>query len=446
MKQTLFIWVVLLLLCLTANVMAAEPRPNIVVFTCDDHGWHDSAPYGARDVRTPNMQRLAADGMTLTHAFVASPACAPSRAALLTGLMPARNGAEANHSSPRGDIKKLPKYLQELGYDVAAFGKVAHYGHAPRYGFDHIDKEFDAATIKKFLDARDSKRPLCLFVGTHDPHVPWPDNHGYDPAKIEIPTTHVDTPETRQFRTRYYTAVTRADALLGEIYDLAGQQLGDNPLFIYTSDHGAQWPFGKWNLYDAGIRVPMLAVWPGVVQPRSSSAAMVSWVDILPTLVEVAGGKPPGDIDGRSFAGVLRGMADEHRQEIFSTHSGDGEMNIYPIRSIRTRELKYIRNLHPEYQYTTHIDLAKDRDGVKFWRTWVAAAQKNLEAVAIVGRYSRRPKEELYDLTADPHEQHNLAADYDRQADLKQLRAKLDAWMHEQNDQQTVFNKPRLLP
>src|SRR5438105_10709938 len=115
---------------------ASAAKPNLVVFICDDLGGDDLTPYGSTDVRTPNMQRLADAGLKFTRAFVASPSCAPSRAALLTALMPAKNGAEPNHSRPREEIKKLPAYLKDLGYETAAFGKVAHYGQNAYYGFD----------------------------------------------------------------------------------------------------------------------------------------------------------------------------------------------------------------------------------------------------------------------------------------------------------------------
>jgi arylsulfatase A-like enzyme len=436
----LFAALVLLFSCITAPA-----RPHIVVFIADDHGFLDSEVYGAKDVRTPNMLRLAKAGMTFTHCFVGSPSCAPSRAAMLTGLMPARNGAEANHSKPRPEIKKLPAYFQELGYEVAGFGKVAHYNHDRDYGFDHYDKNHAPEVVRAFLDKRDKARPLCLFVGAHAPHVPWTSNVTYAAAAVRIPATHVDTPATRNFRAAYYTDVTKADTELGGIYDLARAQLGTNTLFVYTSDHGAQWPFGKWNLYDAGIRVAFIAEWPGVIAPGSRTDAMVSWIDILPTLVELAGGSPPRDLDGRSFAGVLRGEAREHRDRIFATHSGDGRMNVYPMRSVRTRDWKYIRNLHPEFKYTTHIDAAQDRDGVKYWRTWEAAAQTNTTAGKIVERYHARSKEELYDLRNDPSEQENLAGQSAHAERLKELRDELDKWMNSQADKRTVFNSPRLL-
>src|SRR5262245_22902149 len=130
------ILVVIVITALGTTTFAAE-RPHVVVFLADDLGWADCSPYGGKEIGTPNMARLAKAGKTFTHAFVASPSCAPSRAALLTGLDPMRNGAMLNHSRPHDTIKKWPAYLKELGYEVAAIGKVAHYAQVTGYGFDH---------------------------------------------------------------------------------------------------------------------------------------------------------------------------------------------------------------------------------------------------------------------------------------------------------------------
>ena len=365
---------------------------------------------------------------------------------MLTGLMPARNGAEANHTFKREGIGSLPEVLVSLGYDVAAFGKVAHGNDVARHGFTHHDNRYDARTVEQFLNTRDATKPLCLFVGTRDPHVPWAPNDGYEPKQLTLPPTFVDTPETREFRARYYTDVSTADRELGEILDLSRRKLGTNILFLYTSDHGAQWPFGKWNLYDAGIRTPFIAAWPGVIQPGSRSDAMVQWIDLLPTLIEFAGGTPPEDIDGRSFADVLRGKRTAHREAIYTTHSGDGNMNVYPIRALRTPDWKYILNLHPEFAHTTHIDQgAGAGDGWRYFREWAWSAKTNPDAAAVVKRYNERPREELYDLRADPHELRNLAADPQQAARLAEMRAQLEAWMKDQGDKLTVFNPPRLL-
>jgi N-sulfoglucosamine sulfohydrolase len=407
------ILVIFAFLCvLCGRSHAADRPPDLVVFLSDDHGLLDSTPYGATDVRTPNLQRLANEGMLFTHVFIASPACAPSRSALLTGLMPARNGSEANHTFKRDGVRSLTENLVALGYDVAAFGKVAHGPDVARHGFTHTDNRYGVPVVEAYLDRRDTNKPLCLFVGTRDPHVPWAPNDGYDPARVKLPPTFVDTPETREFRAQYYTDVSIADRDLGGILDLARRKLGTNVFFLYTSDHGAQWPFGKWNLYDAGIRCPLIVAWPGVIPPGSRTGAMVQWIDLLPTLLELAGGSAPADIDGRSFADVLRGRRSEHRDVIFTTHSNDGRMNVYPIRALRTRDWKFILNLHPEFAHTTHIDLGSGAgDGWRYFREWVWAAETNAAAAAVVKRYHARPREELYDLSADPDELRNLARD-----------------------------------
>src|SRR6056297_1026106 len=190
LKRSTFGVVLLLLanaVCSESRLLAGDEatrdeatRPDMVVFLSDDHTWRDSSVYGSPDIQTPNMQRLADAGITFNHAFVASPSCAPSRAALLTGMYPAKNGAEANHSRPDPDLKKLPGYLQELGYEVASFGKVGHYRQTTEYGFDiarhfgyHDDVAVDEAV--KWLQERKSDKPLCLFVGTNWPHVAWPE-------------------------------------------------------------------------------------------------------------------------------------------------------------------------------------------------------------------------------------------------------------------------------
>ncbi|RYX86432.1 arylsulfatase A family protein [bacterium] len=434
-----------------ALIAKAAPKPNIVVFLADDHSIRDSTVYGATDVRTPNMQRISATGMTFNEAFVASPSCAPSRAALLTGLMPARNGAEPNHAKPRADIKKLPAYLHEQGYEVVAIGKVAHYAQVKDYGFDYVsnfeyhdDTCIDAAT--KYLKERTSKKPLAFFVGTNWPHVPWPkDGSGYQPNAIKLPQSQVDTPQTRQWRTRYYAAVTKFDNDLGQIYDAARAKLGPNTFFLQSSDHGAQWPFGKWNCYDEGIHVPLIVSWPGVIKASTRTDAMVSWVDILPTLIEVAGGKSPKNIDGRSFLPVLRDPKQKLRDRIFTTHSGDGNMNVYPMRSVRTDKWKYILNLHPEFSYTTHIDRGAKNEPENYWNSWEAATATSTRASTIVDRYHQRPAEELYDLAADPDELNNLAAQPAYAQTKNGLRRELEEWMTAQGDKRTVFGTPRLL-
>lgn len=443
------------LLATASAAYAATSKPNIVLFLSDDHSHFDSPVYGNKSVRTPNMVRLAADGMTFTHAFTTSPTCVPSRSVISTGLMPARNGAERNHSGVGPGIKTLPTYMKEAGYKVAHFGK-SHF--QPKESFPdwewvpseikggRLNADLDTAVLSKWLAERPkSAQPLCLVVCSHSPHVYWRPNEGYDPAKVELPPTFVDTPETREARTQYYSDITFADRQLGETYDLTKKHLGSNTLFIYTSDNGAQWPFAKWSLYDAGIRLPFIAAWPGVVRAGSRTDAMIQFHDLLPTFLDCAGAPALSGVDGRSFAQVLRGKAKAHRTEITAAHSGDGDWNVYPMRCLRTARFKYILNLHPEFEYTTHIDRADPADGRYYFDSWIAKAKTDPAAAAVVRRYHEHPAEELYDVVADPHEMKNLAGEPKHAATLRQMRERLQSIMKEQGDQGRVYGNPRLL-
>ena len=274
----------------------------------------------------------------------------------------------------------------------------------------------------------------------------WPEKDlGYDPAALPLPGGSIDTPATREWRARYAAAVTKADEELGLILDAARANLGSRTLFLMTGDHGAQWPFGKWNCYEAGVLVPLIVAWPEVVKPGTRTDAMVSWVDLLPTLLEAAGGKAPKGIDGQSFAGVLRGTSTAHRDRIFTSHSGDGRWNVYPTRSVRIGDWKYIRNLRPEFAFTTHIDLQGNLGQRAYFSTWENTAKHSTTAAAILKRYHGRPAEELYDLSRDSEELHNLAGDPNHARRVAEMRTEVDHWMREQGDGGTVFAEPRLL-
>jgi uncharacterized sulfatase len=421
--------------------LAAPKRPDLVLFIADDMSVKDSSAYGNTQIPGPNMAALAKEGLTFDLAYATSPTCAPSRAALLTGCYNLRNGVMFNQQKARRDIKKWPAYFQALGYEVVAIGKVSHYGHVTTYGFDYAafyNYHQDVCVEKavQWLAARKSDRPLCLLVGTNFPHVPWPQRGTLPPESLMLPARIADTPETRQARTRYAAAVTRADSDLGMVREAARKYLPPDTMFVFSADQGAQWPFAKWNLYEAGLHVPLIVVWPGHVAAGRRTSAIVSWLDILPTLLEAAGADPKAaapDIDGRSFMGVLTGATDRHRDRIFATHSGDGDVNFYPSRSVRLGSWKYIRNLDSALEFHTHIDLRPADTG--YWPSWVEHARTNPTIADLVRQYFHRPPEELYDLSSDPDELKNLATESNHAADLARLRSALDQWMKAQHDQ-----------
>ena len=424
-----------------------SPLPNFIVYISDDHGLMDSGPYGNREVHTPNLNRLAAEGVTFNHAFCASPTCLPSRTALLTGLWPARNGVMPQRNVPLNPgVEKLPAVLHALGYEVAAIGKVAHGNYAKFYPFDYIAGPIggaqDTTEVARFLSSRDASKPLCLFFGAHFPHMPWVENEGYDPAKLTPKPSWVDTLETREWLAKYYSSVSRTDALLGEYRELVKKHVPGDSLFIYTADHGASWPFGKWDVYDAGVRVPFIASWPGKLQPGTKNDAMICLPDLLPTFIELAGGKVPDGLDGKSFAGLLRGTDTTHRDRVFTAWWAAAGHNVYPMRSVRTRDWKYIRNLHPEFQRLTCVSLSGQ---FGFWPSWVERAKTDPSAAAILKRFRVRPAEELYDLRADPYELNDLASNPGQAARLAEMRAEVTAWMKQQGDHDKIYGEPLLI-
>ncbi len=169
---------------------------------------------------------------------------------------------------------------------------------------------------------------------------------------------------------------------------------------------------------------------------------MVSWLDVIPTLIDLAGGVVPRDIDGRPFTDVLLGNRSKHRDVIYTTHSGDGNRNVYPIRAVRTGQFKYIRNLRSDCYHSNHSDIDRKDGAGAYWNSWDAAADSDPIAAAIVAKYYQRPAVEFYNLTDDPHEQNNLADDPSFEDQIQKMSAMLDQWMTSQGDTQKIFNEP----
>ncbi len=441
-KLTLFI---LFTLGSVSTYSFANKLPNMLVFIADDLGYLDTEVAGSKDARTPNIAKLAREGMNFTNAFVNSPSCAPSRAALFTALRSARNGIQANHEKVLApNVTHVLGPFKKLGYEIAAFGKVSHGKGQWDHGFDYQGStNLSRKEIKSYLAERDEKRPLILFVGSRPPHVPWPHNSSFNPNKLDLPAKSVDTPQTRINFSQYLEDVATMDNSLGEVRKLSKQYLGTNTITVFTSDHGAQWPYGKWNLYDAGVKVPLIISWPDKVKKRSESKALVSWIDIIPTLSEMVGTRVTKQVDGLSFKRVLLGKSSVHRDKVFLTHTGDPDQNVFPIRAVRTAKFKYIKNLHPELLHRTHQLKNVYMEHNKLWPTWLEAARNgDVKArKSVAGLLSRTP-EELYDIENDPDETQNLYQDPRYKDTLESLRAALKREMIASADEELLKGTP----
>jgi len=450
------------LLAASQSIEKGEPV-NIVLFIADDLAANDIGPYGNRVVQTPNIDRLAKEGILFSEVFASSPTCSPSRASIYTGMMPFHNGAHANHTGIKEGVRTLPDYMKEFGYAVALAGKY-HIGPKRAYPFELIHNtnvperghegdgvlwtDLNMGPVDNWLDQASSKdNPFMLVVNDHSPHVIWPEDPAYNPSDVDIPSRHVDTDDTRESRARYYTDITKMDRNVGKLLtSLKKYKLDKKTVVIFTADQGPQWAFGKWSLYDYGMQVPLLVTWPGVIEGGTDSDALVSLVDLLPTLVEIAGGSPPAKperIDGESFLPVLLGQTDEQRKIVFGSHTGDRTMNRSPMRMLRTKRYKYILNLAPEIRYQTHMDQAEDHDGGReYWPSWQSKSYTSKHAASVLWRYHNRPPEELYDVKSDPKETINLVGNQHYADLLEQFRSEIEKWREQQGDTETGPYQP----
>lgn len=420
-------------------------KPNIVICIADDMGWRDAGCYGSPDVKTPNFDRVAAEGMRFDRAFTATAMCAPTRQQLYTGVFPVRNGAYPNHSNVREGARSMVHHFRALGYRVALAGKT-HFGPAASFPFEKIKP----AEVGEFI-ARDKAQPFCLVYASNSPHLPWSagDAGAYKPDRLTLAPDRIDTSAMRKELCKYFAEITDFDREVG-VVDAAVTKAGAkaNTIFIVTTEQGPPLLHGKWTCYDDGLGVGLALRWPGRVKAGSTTTAMVQYVDVVPTLIEAAGGDPtkvdtglPGaadggrGFDGRSFLAVLEGKADSHNEYVFGAHTTRGIINgseCYPIRSIRSRTHKYIRNLNHKAPFRNIVQRNTDPKG--YWGSWLEKARTDPEAARLVGLYTNRPAEELYDVAKDPHEQHNLADDPALAAVKADLSKRLDAWMAQQGD------------
>lgn len=440
-----------------AGRASAARKPNILILIADDCTYTNLGCYGGTNVATPRIDRLARQGMQFTHGYVAMSMCCPCRHELYTGLYPVRNGAAWNHSFAKPGTRSIVHHLGKLGYRVGLTGKT-HIG--PRSSFPFVDvpgferncvsqtAKYEMSGIRRFMTAKPDQ-PWCLAIAMVLSHVPWTvgDPTQFDKAKLTLPPTFPDLPEVREDYTKYLAEVAALDKQVGDILDLLTTlKLADDTLVLFTSEQGAQWPGAKWTCWEQGMHTAFMVRWPGRVKPGTKTSALVQYADVVPTLIEIAGGDPAAaGLDGASFLPVLTGRRTTHRTYVYGLHNNVPEGPPYPIRTIRTKEYRYIRNLTPRSEYIEkHMEQPKRWGG--HWEAWKkAAAAGHPRAKALFQRYRHRPAEELYRTEEDPFELKNLADDPKYAKVKARLRAELDRWMQAQRDPGAAMDTPEAL-
>ena len=421
-------------------------QPHIVFIMADDLTFRDLSCYGGQNVQTPHIDSIGADGIRFTRCFQASAMCSPTRHNVYTGLYPVKSGAYPNSTLAYEGTKSVAHYLGDAGYRVGITGKL-HIWPKSVFPFEYLNEKEDPESrandpnlkaFETFL-TRNPRQPSCTFICYNEPHTPWTrgDASQFDPRQLELPPNFVDTYETRKHLVNYYAEVKHLDDSVGEIIAIIDRLgLRDNTLLIFVSEQGIAMPFAKWTCYDSGLQSAFLARWPGQIKKGSVSDAMIEYVDILPTLVEVAGAKPAKALDGLSFLPVLAGQRNHHKDYVYALQTTRGISNgsdYYGIRSVRSEKYKLIINLTPQMRFQNN--LTENKGGwTEFWPTWIEAANSDKFARETTHRYQWRPAEELYDVENDPYELNNLADEKAHQATMKDLRLRLLRWMDEQGD------------
>ncbi len=425
---------------LARRLQGAPSRPNILFAISDDQSFAHTGASGDPVVRTPNFDRIAGEGVRFSHAFCSSPSCTPSRGAILTGQDCYRLEEGVNlWSSLPAKFETYPDLLEAAGYHVGYTRKGWGPGSLEAGGRSRNPAGPRYDSFRAFHQAMPDGAPFCFWFGSTDPHRGYMKGSGLAsglrPDDVPVPQFLPDEPEIRSDILDYYFEIERFDRELGEILALLEErdQLA-NTIVIVTSDNGMPFPRAKADLYDYGSRVPLAVRWPERFPAGRVVNDFANLVDVAPTILEAAGLEVPSDMTGRSLLDLLssekQGRVDSARDHVILARERHtpwraGRLG-YPMRAIRTDQFLYIRNLEPdrwpagdppifgEVDPSPTKDLMRARkDAPGFERYYEAA-------------FSKRPAEELYDLTRDASQMSNVAT-HDFYAKIKSfLTARLD--------------------
>lgn len=423
----------LALLTLIANAVDKD-RPNYLIFIADDHGMGDLGCYGHPAVRTPNIDRIASEGMRFDRAFLTISSCSPSRCSILTGRYPHNTGAEDLHMPLPSDQRSVARYLTPAGYECVSVGKW-HLGNDEKRHWNKVvecQADVMADRCIKVIEERDQDKPFFFWFASIDPHRGYQENtieEPHDPNKVLVPPYLPDHPKIRKEIALYYDEIARFDQHIGRIRQaLEKQGAWDNTLVIYMSDNGMPFPRAKTTLYDSGIRTPFIARWPGKVPSKSTSNTLISAVDLIPTVLDLAGIQQK-TTQGHSFADVLSSPDAHHRDTVFA------EANWHDFehfsRAIRSDRFKLIRH----YYWDTPLWNSVDSINSITWQGMLEAREKNALTPAQSFLFEpTRPYEEFFVLDADPDELFNQIDVQQWQSEINRLRAQLDDWRIETQD------------
>lgn len=432
-------------------------RPNILMLVSEDHG-PELGIYGDPFARTPVLDRLGSEGVVFERAYVTQAGCSPSRATLLTGLYPHQNGqiGLATHGFRLYDdpeMPLLPNALKEAGYRTGIVGKI-HVEPEGRFAFDEKleadsfqrrDVREVARNALGFIERHGGEAPFFLSVNYADVHRPYigdfvrqadglpADPH--EPGDVDIlPQIGFSDLLQQEKAANYYNSIERLDSGIGIILEgLKAMGHYDNTVIIYLSDHGSDKLRGKRTVYEGGIRVPMIIHWADRIVQGQRRNELISSIDLIPTVLELAGVDVSAVLPGKSLLPILAGEIVEGRKYLFTEFHTHSPHNLNPQRTVRDNRYKLIHNLlhgrfNPGYAFTFDR-IYDDRDAIEGLIAQGPIRVRNTYAIM-----KEPPEFELYDLQNDPLEFNNLAENPVYADVLERLQEELLRWRRESGD------------
>lgn len=419
--------IILCLVIFSQAAFAAIDRPNILWITSEDHGPHLGS-YGDTFATTPNIDRLAARGLLYSRCWSGAPVCAPARTALISGLYPSSTGAEhmRSLSALPESFRMYPQLLREAGYYCSNNSK-------EDYNLRKPGQVWDESSAKAHWRNRKSGQPFfAVFNSTksHESQIRTrPHKAVHDPAKVRLPGYHPDAPEIRQDWAQYHDKVSEADADAGRyLRELEEAGLMADTLIFYFADHGSGMPRNKRWLYNSGLHVPLIVVipdkWrhlaPKDYKPGAKTGRLVSFVDFAPTLLSLAGIKPPDWLQG----GAFMGKHEAEQNKFLHGYRARMDERQDLSRSVTDGRFVYIRNFMPHLPCGQYLDYMFQTPTTRVWKRLFDEGKLNAAQSAF---WRQKPPEELYDLQTDPDEIRNLAVLPEHQPLLATLRNEMRA-------------------
>ncbi|MEX0647232.1 MAG: sulfatase [Balneolaceae bacterium] len=426
-----------------------DERPNLILIIADDMAWDDCGACGHPHIQTPNLDKLADEGMMFHQGFITTSSCSPSRSSMITGMYPHQTDAEQLHWEVPEEKVTFVEKLREAGYWTGQAGKW-HLG-------DHLMNRFDILAEQStdelrqsvgelpepdgsgshlwvpLLEHRPDDKPFFLWLAAVDPHRGFEEDiisNPHTPDDVVLPPYVPDSDQVRRDYALYYDEVSRLDEYVGSVVEtLARQGVSDNTLILFISDNGRPFPRDKTTLYDSGIKSPWIVKWPSGIEAGTQTQSLVSSVDIGNTFLSLAGAHPLEGSPGVDFSPVLEDPGKEVRERIYGQAHWHDHENF--VRAIRDNRFKYIRTFFNELPLTPPADAL---NGGTFAEIREQEKKGTLDERQRAYYFEPRPVEELYDVENDPHEINNLADDPAYRDELVRLRSELLEFMESQND------------